>query len=121
MAEPCYAWTLANGERTDAGHHLALGQMAMAHDALVAILGLEIGMQAEGIGDLGLDRPGEQSTGPVAQDFRELVVEGSWLNQSDDVIIGHGISLVWSFFCQEGRARRAIFFFFSPSSSHSLV
>ncbi len=25
---------LADGDRADAGHHLALGQMAVAHDAL---------------------------------------------------------------------------------------
>ena len=51
-------------------------------------------MLGEKAGDLGLDRLREQGTGPVAQDFRELVVEGSWLNQSDDVIVGHGISLL---------------------------
>ena len=59
-----------------------------------AILGLEIGMLAEKVGDLGLDRLREQGTRPVAQDFGELIVEGSWLNQPDDVIVGHGISLL---------------------------
>src|SRR5439155_9284641 len=28
------------------------------------------------------------------QDFCELIVEDSWLNQLDDVIVGHGISLL---------------------------
>jgi len=35
---------LANGDGTDAGHDLALWKMAVAHDALLARLGLEIGM-----------------------------------------------------------------------------
>ena len=86
---------LAHGDRPDAGHHLALGQMAVADDALAAILGLEIGMLAEKLGDLRLDCLGQQGTRPVAQDLGELVVERPWLNQFDDVIVGHGISLLW--------------------------
>ena len=81
-----YTW-LADGNRTDAGHHLAFGQVAVAHDALVAVRGLQIGMLAEKVGDFGLDRLGEKGTCPVAQDFCELVVEDSWLNQLDDVIV----------------------------------
>ena len=68
--------------------------MAVADDALMAVLGLEIGMLAEKICDLRLDRLGKQGTRTIAQDFGELVVEGSWLNQFDDVIVGHGISLL---------------------------
>ncbi len=41
--------------------------MAMAHDALVAILGLEVGMQAQKTGNLGLDRIGKQGTSPLPQ------------------------------------------------------
>ncbi|MGY4286602.1 hypothetical protein ACVWXO_005822 [Bradyrhizobium sp. LM2.7] len=66
----------------------------MADDALVAVLGLQIGMLAEKVRDLGFDRLGEKGTCPVAQDFCELIVEDSWLNQLDDVIVGHGISLL---------------------------
>src|SRR5437868_14578058 len=51
-------------------------------------------MLAEKVCDLGLDRLGEKGTCPVAQDFCELIVEDSWLNQMDDVIVGHGISLL---------------------------
>src|SRR5512141_2374909 len=51
-------------------------------------------MLAEKVRDLGLDRLGEQGTRPIAQDFGELVVDVSWLNQLDDVIFGHGISLL---------------------------
>src|SRR5262249_11124492 len=42
----------------------------------------------------GLDRLGQQSTRPIPQDFGELIVDVSWLNQLDDVIFGHGISLL---------------------------
>src|SRR5256886_8120363 len=85
---------LADGDRTDAGHYLALRQVTVADDALLAVLGLQIGMLAEKVRDLGLDRLGEKGTCPVAQDFCELIVEDSWLNQMDDVIVGHGISLL---------------------------
>jgi hypothetical protein len=47
---------LADGDRTDAGHHLALRQVTVADDALVAVRGLQIGMLAEKVCDLGLDR-----------------------------------------------------------------
>lgn len=70
------------------------GQVTVADDALVAVLGFQIGMLAEKVRDLGLDRLGEKGTCPVAQDFCELIVEDSWLNQMDDVIVGHGISLL---------------------------
>ena len=66
----------------------------MADHALVAVRGPQIGMLVEKVRDLGLDRPGEQGTGPIAQDFGELIVEESWLNQLDNVIFGHGISLL---------------------------
>src|SRR5690349_14819408 len=68
--------------------------MTVAHDALVAVRSLQIGMLAEKVRDLGLDRLGQQSTRPIAQDFGELIVEDSWLNQMDNVIVGHGISLL---------------------------
>src|SRR5674476_1638413 len=51
-------------------------------------------MLAEKVRDLGLDRLGEQGTRPIAQDFGELILDVSWLNQLDDVIFGHGISLL---------------------------
>ncbi|GLR87747.1 hypothetical protein GCM10007857_44580 [Bradyrhizobium iriomotense] len=85
---------LADGDRTDTSHHLAFRQVTVAHDALVAVRGLQIGMLAEKVRNLGLDRLGQQSTRPIAQDFGELIVDVSWLNQLDDVIFGHGISLL---------------------------
>ena len=66
---------LADGDRPDTGHHLALRQVTVADDALVAILGLQIGMLAEKVRDLGLDRLGEQGTRPIAQDFGELILD----------------------------------------------
>src|SRR6185436_15499764 len=66
----------------------------VAHDALVAVRSLQIAMLAEKVRDLGLDRLGQQSTRSIAQDFGELIVDVSWLNQLDDVIFGHGISLL---------------------------
>src|SRR6202035_1211219 len=85
---------LADGDWTDTGHHLAFRQVTVAHDALVAVRSLQIAMLAEKVRDLGLDRLGQQSTRPIAQDFGELIVDVSWLNQLDDVIFGHGISLL---------------------------
>src|SRR3981189_2602752 len=61
---------------------------------MVAARSLQIGMLAEKVRDLGLDRLGQLSTRPIAQDFGELIVDVSWLNQLDDVIFGHGISLL---------------------------
>jgi hypothetical protein len=65
-----------------------LRQVTVADHALLAVLGLQIGMFAEKIRDLGLDRLGDQGTCPIAQDFGELIVEDSWLNQLDNVIVG---------------------------------
>jgi len=50
---------LAHGNRAYAGHDVALRQMAMTHDALMAIFSLEAGMAAEKLGDLGLQRLGQ--------------------------------------------------------------
>src|SRR5712671_4250122 len=51
-------------------------------------------MLAEKVCDLGLDRLGQQGTRPTTQDFSELILDVSWLNQLDDVIVRHGISLL---------------------------
>src|SRR6266705_6380470 len=51
-------------------------------------------MLAEKVRNLGLYRLGKQATRPIAQDFGELILDVSWLNQLDDVIFGHGISLL---------------------------
>jgi len=38
----------------------------------VAVLGLQTGMLAEKVRDLGFDRLGQQSTRPITQDFGEF-------------------------------------------------
>jgi hypothetical protein len=72
-----HTW-LADRDRADTCQHLALRQMAVAHNALAAVLGLEISMRGEKIHDLGLDRLPQQRARPLPQDFGELIVKGSW-------------------------------------------
>jgi hypothetical protein len=50
------------GELADAGHDLAFRKMAVAHDALLARLGLEIGVLCEKLSNLRFDRLGQQRT-----------------------------------------------------------
>jgi hypothetical protein len=64
---------LADGDRADTGHHLALGQLTVADNALMAIRGLQIGMLAEKVRDLGFNGLGQQDTAPV----REISVSRS--------------------------------------------
>jgi len=59
---------LADDDRIDTGHHLAFRQVTVAHDPLVAVRGLQIGMLAEKVRDLGLDRLSQQSTRSRTQD-----------------------------------------------------
>ena len=49
----------------------------MADDALVTVRGLQIGMLAEKVCNLGLYRLGEQATRTMAQDFGELILDVS--------------------------------------------
>jgi hypothetical protein len=62
---------LANGDPADAGHDLAFRKVAMAHDALPARLGLEIGVLCQKLGNLRLNRLGQQRTRAAAQDLCE--------------------------------------------------
>ncbi len=68
--------------------------MAVTYDTRTAVLGREIGVLGEKFRHFGLDGLGEQSPRTVAQDHGQLVVKGSWLNQPNDVVSGHGISLL---------------------------
>jgi hypothetical protein len=52
--------------------------VTMADDALVAGRGLQVGMLAEKVRDLGLDCPGQQRARSMTQDLGELVVDDSW-------------------------------------------
>jgi hypothetical protein len=46
------------------------------------------------LGHFGLDRLRQEIARATAQDFGELILEGPWLNQLDNVIVRHGISLL---------------------------
>jgi hypothetical protein len=63
---------LTYADRADAGHHFALGQMAVADDAGSSVVGLERRMPSEELGHFGLDRLREEIARPTAQDFGEL-------------------------------------------------
>ena len=58
------------------------------------VLGLKISMLGEKVRDLHLDGLAQKGARPIAQDLGEPVGEGSWLNQLDDVIVRHGVSLL---------------------------
>src|SRR5215472_13509885 len=85
---------LANGDKADTGHDLALWKMAMAYHPLMARLGLEIRMLCEKLSNLRLDRLGQQRTRAAAQDLCQGVGEDPWLGELDDVTVGHGVSLL---------------------------
>src|SRR5207244_7481125 len=85
---------LANRDRADAGHDLAFRKMAVAHDALMARLGLEIGVLCEKLSNLRFDRLGQQRTRAAAQDLCEGIGKGPWLGELDDVTVRHGVSIL---------------------------
>src|SRR6516225_3012606 len=85
---------LANGDRADAGHDLAFRKMAVAHDALLARRGPEIGVLCEKLSNLRFDGLGQQRTRAAAQDLCEGIGKGPWLGELDDVTVRHGVSLL---------------------------
>src|SRR4051794_22134989 len=68
--------------------------MAMAHQPLAAILGVRVGVAAEEGCDLGLDGLRQQGSRALAQNFGERIGELGWLDQLDDSILDHGVSLL---------------------------
>ena len=68
--------------------------MAVAHDALLARLGLQIGMLCQKLCNLRFDRLGQQRTRAAAQDLCEGIGKGPWLGELDDVTVRHGVSLL---------------------------
>src|SRR5262245_4881846 len=68
--------------------------MAVAHDALLARLGLEIGVLCEKLSNLGFDGLGQQRTRAAAQDLCEGIGKDPWLGELDDVTVRHGVSLL---------------------------
>src|SRR4051795_791655 len=61
---------------------------------MVAILGVRVGVAAEEGCDLRLDGLRQQRSRALAQNFGERVGEGFWLDQLDDIILDHGVSLL---------------------------
>ena len=62
--------------------------MTVAPDPLpAAIAGLEVRILGEKIRNLRLDRLRQQRTRALPENFGELVVKGSWLNQLEQVIV----------------------------------
>jgi hypothetical protein len=49
-------------------------------------------MLGEECGHLGLDGLGEKTARRVAEHLDERIGKRSWLNQFDNVIVGHGVS-----------------------------
>src|SRR4051794_12374757 len=68
--------------------------MAMAHQPLAAILGVRVGVAAEEGCDLRLDGLRQQGSRALAQNFGERIGELGWLDQLDDSILDHGVSLL---------------------------
>src|SRR5262249_37977793 len=90
-------------------------------DAGAPIVGLERRMPGQKLGHLSLDRPRQQVASATAQDFGELILEGPWLNQLDNVIVRHGISLLrWrSEVVKQPHDMPPSRFVPSPTSAHS--
>ena len=61
--------------------------MAVAHDALLARRGLQIGVLCEKLGNLRFDGLGQQRTCAAAQDFCQGIAEGFWLGELDHVTV----------------------------------
>src|SRR6266566_7382467 len=68
--------------------------MPMAHHPAVAIIGQLVGITAEEPRNLGLHGLRQQRSRAVPQNLRQWVGKRSWLRQLDDIILGHGVSLL---------------------------
>src|SRR4051812_11430457 len=69
--------------------------MPMAHQPLAAVFGVLVSVAAEEGCDLGLDSLRQQRSRALAQNFGERIGEGFWLNQLGNIILDHGVSLLW--------------------------
>src|ERR1700736_2978479 len=68
--------------------------MAVTHDAPAAIVGLQFGGRGQKLGHFRFDRLGQKGARPIAQDFSQPIGQSPWLNQFENVIVRHGISLL---------------------------
>jgi hypothetical protein len=85
---------LANRQRAQAGQDLALRQVAVTHDASTAVLRVEIDVATQERCHLGLHGLRQKGPRPCAQHFGQRVFERPWLQQLDNSIVGHGVSLL---------------------------
>src|SRR4051794_35473718 len=83
-----------HGDRTKAGHDLALRPMPVAHQPLAAVFGVLVSVAGKEGGDLRLDGLRQQRSRARAQNFGERVGELGWLDQLDDIILDHRVSLL---------------------------
>ena len=67
----------------------------MAHDALMAMRGLEVRMPSYQLCDLGFHSLDELATRAIVQYVGQLIAKGSCLYQFRHAIVGQGISLLW--------------------------
>jgi hypothetical protein len=65
----------------------------VSHDAPAAV-GLQIGGRGQKLGYFRFDRLGQKRPRAIAQNLAQPVGQNPWLNQFDNVIVGHGISLL---------------------------
>jgi hypothetical protein len=63
-------------------------------DALKAVFGLKVAMLPKELGDLGLHGLCEQGASAITKDFCERVREPPCLDELDDGLVGHGVSLL---------------------------
>ena len=83
-----------NRNRADAGHDLAFGQVAVAHQPSAAFFGARLGVAIKERGNLRLDRPRQQGPGAAAQHLGQRIGKRRWLGKLQNGIVTHGVSLL---------------------------
>src|SRR5271165_5696077 len=82
----------AHGNRADAGHDLARGQVPVTHEPLAAIIGQLVDMVAEQGRNFGLNGLRQQRSRAVAQNLGQRIGKSSWLGEWKNISVGHGVS-----------------------------
>src|SRR5260370_23821242 len=70
--------------------------MAVPQGAPPGVVGLQFGGRGQKLGHFRFDRLGQKGARPIAQDFSQPISQSPWLNQFENVIVRHGISLLRS-------------------------
>jgi hypothetical protein len=65
----------AHGDRTDASHDLALGQVSVTHQPLAAVVSQIVGMAGEQGRNLGFDGLRQQRAGAAAQSIGQPIAK----------------------------------------------